>query len=201
MRSTSAWTKLFLAIGALVLAAAVLAYQTMTFAANEDVLKASLAGLAHDDRARAEALIQAETKALTRNEESGVVYYHSTRITGKANRVYALWLALSPESAQCKSLRSEARLDDTQSWLGVCAYVDLGFHSFRTKYDMTLAELFEDRSLGILHGTCYAWDEKTAAWSRIGPVENEALLALLTDEQKRDIRRGVYNKVCVVEAN
>ena len=185
--------RIMIVVGALTVVVAALAFQSITFATNNNALEASLAKLNPQEHDRVQALVEIVTRGMLRNEESGVVYYQDAARTGKGNRIHLLWL-LCPEGTKAEALRRTTNRPEAGD-MALVAHVDLGFHTFRSKYGLTLAKLFKDRGLEGLRGTCYAWDGEVRAWRLAGEVANADVLSLLTEVEKQDIRRGTYNKV------
>lgn len=186
------------ATGAVVIAA--LAYQSLSLAGNVNAFDQSLSTLRAETLEEVNRLVRAESAGMARNEEGGVVYYHSQSRTGEKNRVYLLW-AIAPRGSRARSVAAGALAGDTlpaPDALGIVAYVDLGFHSFRTRYDMMLARMFRDRGPAGIRGACYRWDPRLSSWHHAGELSNGVLLSLLTPSQKKAALRGTYNAVCVL---
>ena len=168
---------------------------------NNDAATESLSRLDAESAAKAAKLVAAETTGMTRNEESGIVYYHSPARTGEANRIYLLWSMAGPRSqtySTVVSALSKEKLDAPKA-VGVAVYVDFGFYSFRSKYGMMLTRAFRDIGLGGLRGACYQWDDKLNSWAYVAELPNDVVIALLTPDQKRAILGGTYNMVSAAE--
>ena len=194
---------LLLACLLIVLFVIVLAYQAMAFGGNHDAFEESVATLPGREGEMVERLVAAETAGMVRNEEGGVVYYHSSVKTGKKNRVYLLWEVVSPTSQMHAALlRTLDKEKDAggSARLALVAYVDLGFFSFRNRYKMQLARLFDEHGLERIRAGCYRWAEGTSSWSRVGELANPLMLDLLTDQQKKAMKTGTFNMVNVISS-
>ena len=184
------------AVGLIVVAGVFLAYRSIGFRSNTDVFAESVGRLDATYRSRVEGLVKAETSGMTRNEESGVVYYHSQAITGEKNRVYVLWWIVCPSAPEYAQVGDALPGEKVRKGdVAVVAYVDLGFHSFRTRHGKMLSRFFDEYDLAPLRGMGYVWDENAFAWERCGPIENDRLLSLLSAERKQVVREGTYNAV------
>jgi len=95
----STWKRnLIISALALGVVTAVLVFQAAAFRANYDAFKEGVAALDENNKELVKKLVAVETAGMVRNEEGGVVYYHSSARTGKKNRVYLLWELVEPKS-------------------------------------------------------------------------------------------------------
>lgn len=168
---------------------------------NENALESSLSVMNAEDRDRAQRLVKLETAGMTQNEENGIVYYHSSVRTGETNRIYMLWSMAGPSSQAHRIIGSALSKEKlgTAKTVGVAVYVELGFYSFRSKYEMMLARAFRDMGLGGLRGACYRWDDKLDSWAYVTELSNDVVVSLLTPDQKQAILGGTYNMVSATE--
>ncbi len=184
-------------IAVLILVVLVL-YRSATFQVNYDAFAESTSRLNRDQRDQIEQLVEIETLRMVKNEEEGLVYYHSPEKTGKRNRVYLLWMIVEPGTethrAVISALPPEKRTAP-ETTLAVVAYIDLGFHGFRTRYEMLLSRCFKDGAMKGIKASCYRRDTDSDAWIRIGQISEEAPIP--TAGQKRTMKRGTYNLVVI----
>ena len=151
-----------------------------------------------EDRDRAQRLVKLETAGMTQNEESGIVYYHSSARTGETNRIYLLWSMAGPSSQTYNivgSALSKEKLGAAKA-VGVVVYVDLGFYSFRSKYEMMLARAFRDMGFGGLRGACYRWDDKLDSWAYVTELSNDVVIRSSDSgpeagDSGRDVQHGI----------
>ena len=193
--------RLLIAFGLLVCVAAVLAYQSMTFGANRDALHSSLRSLAAGERSQVEKLIETVTDDLTKNEESGVVYYYDAAGTEGRNRVFMLWQVVPVGTDLHRELNRVADGENEEADLAMVVHADFGFNTFRGKYDMVLSNVWETEGLRRLRGHGFAWDESNGTWKHVAELDNGDVLPLLSVSQKKEIARGIYNKACVADGN
>ncbi len=196
-----AMKRLLIAVGLLICVAAVLAYQSMTFGANRDVLRSSLNSLDAGERSQVEKLIETVTAGLTKNEESGVVYYYDSVATEGRNRVFMLWQVVPDGTDRHRALNQTTGGRHDEEDLAMVIHADFGFSTFRGKYDMVLSNVWETEGLGRLRGDCFAWDEGNGTWTHVGELENGEVIRLLSDSQKNEIARGVYNKAYAADGD
>jgi hypothetical protein len=193
--------KIALAAAAFAALVALVALRAFISRTNENALESSLAGLSAGDRDRAQRLVNLETGGLAQNEESGIVYYHSSARTGEANRIYLIWSMAGPNSAAYRAIGNALSREKlgTAKAVGVAVYVDLGFFTFRSQYEMMLARAFGDMGLGGLRGACYRWDDKLQSWAYVAELSNDVVVSLLTPDQKQAILGGTYNMVSAAD--
>jgi len=173
---------------------AVLVVRARQYQTNRNAYAESLSRLAAQDRAKMEALIHLETSGMTRNEERGIVYYQGAAKTGSANRIYLLWLLAEGSDAEAM-LESVRETAEGGAIAATAVYVDLGFHSFRTKYAMSLARMLKDRGLDAVRGSVYAWNAADSNWRATGRVDGTEVEHLLTPELRRELLQGTFNVV------
>jgi hypothetical protein len=190
-----------MAAAAFVVVGGIFVLRVLSFRTNENALESSLSVMGAEDRDRVQRLVKRETAGMTQNEENGIVYYHSEARTDKRNYVYLLWLMAGPNSRTysiVESALSKEKLGAAKT-VGVAVYVDFGFYSFRSKYEMMLARAFRDMGFGALRAACYRWDDKLGSWAYVTELSNDVVIALLTPDQKRAILGGTYNIVSAAE--
>lgn len=167
--------------------------------ANNDGTTELLSRLDAESAAKAAKLVAAETAGMTKNEESGIIYFHSSANRDKPNRIYLLWSMAGPGSQMYNivgSALSKEKLGAAKS-VGIAVYVDMGFYTFRSKYEMMLARAFRDTGLGGLRAACYRWDDKLDSWAYVTELSNDVVIALLTPDQKRAILgRDIQHGFC-----
>jgi len=189
------------ALAAFVIVGAIFVLRVLDSGTNESALDTSLSIMSAEDRDRAQRLLKLETAGMTQNEESGVVYYHSSVRTGETNRIYLLWSMAGPSSQMYDVVGralSKEKLGAAKA-VAVAVYVDLGFYSFRSKYEMMLARAFRHMGFGGLRAACYRWDDKLDSWAYVTELSNDVVISLLTPDQKRAILGGTYNMVSAIE--
>jgi hypothetical protein len=187
--------KMLAAFGLILAVAVFLVYRSVAFRSNTNAFAETTARLDATQLSLVEALIATERAGLTRNEESGLEYFHSQAVTGEKNRVYVMWWIAGPGSAAYDELHGMVGpAEKYRPEIGVAVYVDIGFHSFRTRQGKMLGRFFDEHGLTPVRATGYFRD-LSGSWRRARQIENEKLVSLIPEDRKRAILEGAYNAV------